>query len=218
MNILHFMLDALTSAYSREPDSNIGRLLSLYAEGMTDAEAALNKVDAWRDIEAAAGTTLDRIGMNYGVAREGMDDTYYRLMIQTKIISLLSGGDVDTLIQAVAALLETDMTDVELRELFPAKVRVALKRRKLTRAQLDNIEMLVRMTKRIALAGVEVKFILKDKTDLLPDTLYIGFGKIINSKVTFHMLRFTLEQIDTLRHVASGLWIGGNTTIKMRGA
>ena len=49
-----------------------------------------------------------------------MDD-FYRLEIRVKVMSQLSGGDDDTVINAAAELLGVEPTDIELEDDFPAK-------------------------------------------------------------------------------------------------
>ena len=38
------------------------------------------------------------------------------------MIALLSGGDIDTIISAAASLFNVDVSEIEVRELFPAKI------------------------------------------------------------------------------------------------
>lgn len=113
MTLQEQMLDMLTSAYNRRKDGNIGKLMGIFAEGLEKASAALTDIREWRDLYTAKGRVLDRMGVNYGVPREGADDDTYRLMIVTKMLAAYSGGDPDTLISAAAALM--DMPDAAIR-------------------------------------------------------------------------------------------------------
>ena len=67
------------------------------------------------------GPSWTAIGANFGVARGGADDTFYRLLIKIKMIALLSGGDIDTIISAAASLFNVDVSEIEVRELFPGE-------------------------------------------------------------------------------------------------
>jgi hypothetical protein len=122
IEILQKMLDLLTSAYNKRPDGMIGKLFSIFAEAIAGVMNTLTIIGAWRNIDQASGTTLDRIGNNFGVARGNASDNFYRLMIKVKITAMLSGGDIDTVITAVAVLLNIEPSDVELVENYPAKV------------------------------------------------------------------------------------------------
>lgn len=93
-NYLHTMLDKLTGAYCRDdikrikksldPETHIGKLYSLLAEGLENVEDITETLRTWDSVQNAEGIVLDRYGNNYGVKREGTDDDFYRLMIMVK--------------------------------------------------------------------------------------------------------------------------------------
>ena len=108
------MLEYLTGAYARSDirnsrhslpmETNIGRLFGTLAWGLEIIHENADRLKLWDDIDNARGSVLDRYGANFGVARGGADDTFYRLLIKIKMIALLSGGDIDTIISAAASL------------------------------------------------------------------------------------------------------------------
>ena len=120
------MLEKLTGAYTKDPDSLIGKLFQLFASAPWGVEDTPQVIAVWRGIDNAKGTTLDRMGRNFGVRRDGADDRFYRLMIKVKVTAPLSGGDVDTIITATSVLFDIDPEQVEVVELFPAKCRVIM--------------------------------------------------------------------------------------------
>ena len=79
------MLEKLTGAYTKDPDSLIGKLFQLFASALWGVEDTLQVIAVWRGIDNAKGTTLDRMGRNFGVRRDGADDRFYRLMIKVKV-------------------------------------------------------------------------------------------------------------------------------------
>lgn len=170
-NILHYMLDMLTGAYAREDvrnaekgrpmTTNIGRLFSVLSWGLEMVQEQAQRVKEWDDLNNAAGEVLDRYGANVGVARSGVEDPFYRLLIQVKLISQLSGGDIDTVTQAAATLLGVDLTQVELEEVFPAKVWVYVDMEALSEEQLDVIDAIAAMLKRIVAGGVGFRLFLR---------------------------------------------------------
>lgn len=163
-NILHYMLDMLTGAYVREDvqnaakgrpmKTNIGRLFSIFAWALEISQSQALKVKEWDDLNNAQGTVLDRYGKNVGVARNGVEDAFYRLLIQVKLISQLSGGDIDTVTQAAATLLGIQTTQIKLQEIFPAKIWIFVDMDLLTSQQLEVIEAIAAMLKRIVAAGI----------------------------------------------------------------
>ena len=88
------MLEKLTGAYTKDPDSLIGKLFQLFASALWGVEDTLQVIAVWRGIDNAKGATLDRMGRNFGVRRDGADDRFYRLMIKVKVTALLSEADI----------------------------------------------------------------------------------------------------------------------------
>lgn len=120
------MLDALTSAYNRLKTSNIGKLFSILATGYESIHTANRKVLNYRDIDQAKGHTLDKWGKNVGVARGGLPDSIYRIYIKTKLSSLISGGDINTVINSAATIFDISTYDVSVVEEYPSKVTVSI--------------------------------------------------------------------------------------------
>lgn len=187
---LHKMLDMLTGAYNRTdvqnanlglpPETNIGKLFETFAWSLELVHYQSDKVLLWDNIDYATGAVLDRYGANFGVSRNGASDDFYRLLIKVKMISLLSGGDIDTVINAAASLLSVNVSDILLEEVFPAKIFLYLDSSKLDSASLANIDLVLKMVKRIVAAGVGIKFILV-KNRNYQNTLYINTGAAVKT-------------------------------------
>ena len=162
------MLEKLTGAYTKDPDSLIGKLFQLFASALWGVEDTLQVIAVWRGIDNAKGATLDRMGRNFGVRRDGADDRFYRLMIKVKVTALLSGGDVDTIITATSVLFDIDPEQVEVVELFPAKCRVIM-----DEADIAYAANTAPIIKRIMAAGIgkEIYFRTPVKTG---GTVYAG--------------------------------------------
>ena len=167
------MLEKLTGAYTKDPDSLIGKLFQLFASALWGVEDTLQVIAVWRGIDNAKGTTLDRMGRNFGVRRDGADDRFYRLMIKVKVTALLSGGDVDTIITATSVLFDIDPEQVEVVELFPAKCRVIMDEADIAPEYIAYAANTAPIIKRIMAAGVgkEIYFRTPVKTG---GTVYAG--------------------------------------------
>lgn len=157
--MLRRMLDMLTSAYNRDESGNIGKLLRLYADTLQEVQTTLEIIRSWHDIEQACGTTLDRIGLTYGVPRAASDDAYYRLRIKVKVSAQISGGTADTIIGVVAALLGIDMTHIRIHEL-PGICNVMLDDDALTDTQRALISDIQQLAKGACAAGVALRIYL----------------------------------------------------------
>ena len=126
------MLYALTSAYTRKDydnhkrglaiETNIGKLFSIFAWGLDSVQEQAELIKLWDDLDCAKGSVLDRYGANFGVERFGATDAFYRLTIKVKLLSQLSGGDINTVLNAAAELFEIPVEKIMLDEVFPAKI------------------------------------------------------------------------------------------------
>ena len=162
------MLEYLTGAYARSDsrhslpmETNIGRLFGTLAWGLEIIHENADRLKLWDDIDNARGSVLDRYGANFGVARGGADDTFYRLLIKIKMIALLSGGDIDTIISAAASLFNVDVSEIEVRELFPAKIWIYVDEAVLDYERLEAAPLIAELMKRIAAAGVGTRVFLR---------------------------------------------------------
>ena len=165
------MLEYLTGVYAREdirnerhglpPKTNIGKLFGTLAWGLEIIHEHADRIRMWDDIDNARGDVLDRYGANFGVQRGGANDTFYRLLIKVKMISLLSGGDIDTIITAAANLFDVDATQIELRELFPSKIWIYVDELILDTERQEAAPLIAELMKRIAVAGVGTRVFLR---------------------------------------------------------
>lgn len=165
------MLYALTSAYSRKDydnhqqgrpmETNIGKLFSLFAWGLDIVQDHAERVKQWDDLEQAQGAVLDRYGANWGVQRFSENDALYRLAIRVKILSQLSGGDTNTVIQAAADLLGVENHDIAFEDVFPAKIALYVDWQLLTQERQDLIEPIAQAIKRIVAAGVGMRLYVR---------------------------------------------------------
>lgn len=158
------MLYALTSAYTRKdydncqkgspPDTNIGKLFSIFAWGLDTVQEQTKLIRLWDNIDNACGSVLDKHGANFGVQRYGTEDIFYRLIIKMKLLSQLSGGDIDTVLNIAAALFEIPVENIELIELFPANIRIDIQEMDLTPEKITIMTGISTILKRILAAGV----------------------------------------------------------------
>lgn len=165
------MLYALTSAYShadhdnrrlgRPVETNIGKLFSIYAWGLGLVHEQAALIMLWDNLDNAKGRVLDRYGANFGVQRYGAGDAFYRLAIKVKVLAQLSGGDINTALNAAAELLGVDMPEVLLDEVFPAKIALFVDQDLLDEERLEMIEPIAWAIKRILAAGVGMRLYMR---------------------------------------------------------
>lgn len=170
-NYLADMLYALTSAYTRKDydnqqqsfpvQTNIGKLFSIFAWGLDIVQENAELVKLCDDIDQARGAVLDRYGANWGVKRFNENDALYRLAIIVKIMSQLSGGDTDTIIRAAAELLGVENHDIDIKDVFPAKIALYVDWMLLTQERQELIEPIAWAIKRIVADGIGMRLYVR---------------------------------------------------------
>jgi hypothetical protein len=157
------MLRRLTDVFRKDPDSNIGKLMSIMAEQLQKLEQTVQRVEEWRDIEMAQGTTLDRIGENVAQHRGAATDEIYRILIKSKIARNLSKGDINTIISVLSTALNTDPSEIKIEELYsdpvapePAAISlIQLPIERINAVGMDPVQF-AQIVQRTVAAGVRV--------------------------------------------------------------
>ena len=117
MTLFQNMFRRLTDAYTKNEDSNIGKVLLLLSEQIDDLNGSLIAIENYRDLNQATGTTLDLIGKALGQPRGKATDEVYRILIRARIARNASDGTTDKIIHALALALNTEPTDIKVSEL-----------------------------------------------------------------------------------------------------
>lgn len=219
------MLDFLTSAYAREDirntrhslplETNIGRLFGTLAWGLEMIHESGERMVLWDNLDNARGAVLDRYGANFGVERGGTNDAFYRLLIKIKMIALLSGGDIDTIIKSAANLFNVEPSEVELRELFPAKIWLYIDEDILDAERLEAAPLIADLVKRIASAGVGTRIFLRVR-HRATHRVYLGIGAVeetdLKARIRTNMNRAGRASL----RVGMTVWEDINITGKIR--
>lgn len=108
------LLNELPAALSNDPGSNNAKLLSVLADDMVDMQDLIDQVNLWRDIMNAKGGWLDKIGTDWGVARNGFDDDFYRFMIRTKQLQRQVDGSYNSIIKLIAESLGANYSEINV--------------------------------------------------------------------------------------------------------
>lgn len=108
------LLNELPAALNNDPDSNNAKLLSVLADDMVDMQELIDQVNLWRDITNAKGGWLDKIGTDWGVARNGFDDDFYRFMIRTKQLQRQVDGSYNSIIKMIAESLGANYSEINV--------------------------------------------------------------------------------------------------------
>ena len=115
---LDTILNELPVSLAYSEDSNNAKMLSFFADSMIDIQETLQQIDDYRDIDNAKGSTLDMIGVDRGVYRNGADDEFYRFEIKAKQLQRITDGTYNSLIKLVCDSLQADYSEINVRPMY----------------------------------------------------------------------------------------------------
>jgi hypothetical protein len=110
-------LSKLPDHYKKDPNSNIGKLLSVVYDEIEELKSTFLKIEEWRNINKAEGTTLDLAGENVGQPRGKATDEIYRVMIRGKEALSLSDGTINKIIEVLSTALDCKPSDINISSL-----------------------------------------------------------------------------------------------------
>lgn len=155
MKVFQKIKELITDNYKKSLNSNVGKLHHIISRELNLLTMTFNRIEEWRDLDKAPGSTLDLIGRNFLEPRNNMSDEDYRTFIITKIAANRSPGDIETINKVCQTLFKDDfiraeeLWDNELYNNEPAGFRIVLNEG--TKAAIPS-----RQVSRVAAGGVRV--------------------------------------------------------------
>lgn len=205
MSYIDEMLAKLTSNYNNDPNGNIGKLFTLPADQMEELKSVFTDILNSRDIDQITGAGLDRIGVNLRQSRGNLNDDLYRVLLKTKTVANLSKGDINTILQVMAIIFTTDITNVGLTPQYPAALFGTVMMDSINPSLLTSFESVVNFLREVTASGVDLNIAGLNKLDF---SSHFG-GLITTSDMSTALLlpitwtvrdghNFTWEQLDAL--------------------
>lgn len=157
------IISKLTDVFVKDPNSNLGKLCSIMADQLRKVQETNKRVQQWKNIDLAKGTTLDMIGSNIGQPRGIATDEVYRIMIKSKVAVNFSTSDINTIIRVLSIALDSPYSDIRIEEMYtdtttpePAAIKVIeLPLERINHAGMTPSQF-VRIVKRTVAAGIRV--------------------------------------------------------------
>lgn len=165
-------LARFTSQYQGKP--NLAALLATFTTQVQILEATFDQLRTAVTIDGATGVWLDRLGTIVGQAREGRDDTAYRVVLRTRIRINRSRGRVEDLLSVFNTLVAgplSEVTDFTIKQYSPASVTLEIRGQAVS--ETDG-EVYLGFLRDAAAAGVRVTLFFTDN-----DTDVARFGSAI---------------------------------------
>lgn len=188
--MLKDMLKMLTDALTKNPESNIGKILFVFNQQYEDIQNTLQTMQEWINVDKAEGKELDAIGADINQPRGLANDAQYRMMIRSKRARAQSDGTWNAIINTMAKTLNCKTTDLSFKSVIekggtePLALvieRIPLKTvidAQLTANQLIAfVEQVTPGDVRVAEANFEGTFRFSSKYDEPEYNTDYGFGK-----------------------------------------
>lgn len=103
----------LTDALTKNPTSNIGKILFVFNQQYGDIQTTLQTMKEWVNVDKAEGKELDAIGADINQPRGLANDAQYRMMIRSKRARAQSDGTWNAIINTMATTLNCKTTDLK---------------------------------------------------------------------------------------------------------
>lgn len=102
------LIDLLSHHWYKCHDGNLYKLLDVYNSHFEYLSDNGEKVERWRAIQNAEGTTLDLFGKDIETCRPTKDDPSYRFLIYLKVLLSRAQGTIPSIVHITSTALGTD--------------------------------------------------------------------------------------------------------------
>lgn len=106
----------LPDAFSKANGSNNDKILQIEKSALEALRKAISELYDSLDLDNAYGYTLDLCGDMVGQERGKATDAQYRVLIKTRIIRNLANGDYNSVVKALALVLDCDPSEIVITE------------------------------------------------------------------------------------------------------
>lgn len=100
------LLAEVSQYWANYNGSNLWQLMEVLNKPMTDISATAKKVEDFREINVAGGSTLDLFGEDFKASRVNSDDDLYRFLIYIKSLVAKSQGTVPSIVNISETALQ----------------------------------------------------------------------------------------------------------------
>ena len=173
----------LPDAYAKT-GSNNEKLLEVNRLSREDMRATLRAMADSLDLDKATGATLDMYGDMVGQTRGKATDEQYRVLIRSRIVRNMAGGDYGSVVRVLALVFGCDAGEIVLSEPAPCTVSVEELPYAAINGMAIGIDTATRLIEECMPVGVRLQgvqmtgtFEFADGTEMVYDA-EAGFGDI----------------------------------------
>lgn len=101
------LIAEISDHWVKDPRGNMYKLLDTYNTGFEQISDIADKVERWRAIQDAEGTTLDLFGQDINTSRPTKEDDPYRFLIKLKVLLARAQGTIPSIFKITSTALGT---------------------------------------------------------------------------------------------------------------
>ena len=109
------LLEKLPHNY-KKATGNLRKIVDIFVNEINEVEENYEELKKQKKLSEATGRNLDRHGNLVQQNRGRLNDEIYRALIRSKIRTNLSPGDVNSIIEYVATILDTEPENINIHE------------------------------------------------------------------------------------------------------
>ena len=102
------LIAEISDHWVKDPRGNMYKLLDTYNTGFEQISDIADKVERWRAIQDAEGTTLGLFGQDINTSRPTKEDDPYRFLIKLKVLLSRAQGTIPSIVHITSTALGTD--------------------------------------------------------------------------------------------------------------
>ncbi len=163
MSFLKKFLKLIPSSFVKNKDSNNWKLAKFYTSRLDEINETFDNIELYRNVENAKRKLLDNLGDKYGVKRGPADDSFYRMMIKSKIANRKGDTTVNGVLRTMQNALGISVKDVRLRPVLlpnrerePLAIRLNSVPMRFARSEYEQ-EFMIHQIESIIAAGVRLQ-------------------------------------------------------------
>lgn len=163
MSFLKKFLKLIPSSFVKNKDSNNWKLAKFYTSRLDEINETFDNIELYRNVENAKGKLLDNLGDKYGVKRGPADDSFYRMMIKSKIANRKGDTTVNGVLRTMQNALDIDVKGVKLGPVYqkdgkqePLALRLTNVPLRFARSEYEQ-EFMLHQIESIIAAGVRLQ-------------------------------------------------------------
>ncbi|HBL81117.1 MAG TPA: hypothetical protein DD391_00660 [Clostridiales bacterium] len=190
----------LPDCYNKQPESNNFKILAVEQEAAMSLRRDIADTEEILDIDKATGKTLSLYGDMVGQARGLATEKQFLIMIRSKIMRNISGGDYNSILRAISATFGCKESDIFIQETAaPLTVEIVSLPLDVLNSVILSNKQTVELIKHLFPVCVTIKTVYFDGTFMFSDNegeidLSSGFGDSDNKDIGGYFGDFFSEE------------------------